>query len=83
MAFGLRAKGMTRLNDAIVDAAKALADRPEMRKAIVILSDVWTLQARQLLTKQLRVRSALALPFMPLTCQAVEADQTITKALRS
>jgi len=39
MAFGLHAKGMTRLNDAIVDAAKALADRPEMRKAIVILSD--------------------------------------------
>jgi Ca-activated chloride channel family protein len=39
MAFGLHAKGMTRLNDAIIDAAKALADRPEMRKAIVILSD--------------------------------------------
>lgn len=39
MAFGLRAKGMTRLNDAIVDAAQALAARPEMRKAIVILSD--------------------------------------------
>jgi Ca-activated chloride channel homolog len=39
MAFGLRANGMTRLNDAIVDAAKALANRPEMRKAIVILSD--------------------------------------------
>jgi Ca-activated chloride channel family protein len=39
MAFGLHAKGMTRLNDAIVDAVNALADRPEMRKAIVILSD--------------------------------------------
>jgi Ca-activated chloride channel homolog len=39
MAFGLRARGMTRLNDAIVDAVKALSDRPEMRKAIVILSD--------------------------------------------
>ncbi|MEP6741727.1 MAG: VWA domain-containing protein, partial [bacterium] len=39
MAFGLHANGMTRLNDAIVDAAKALGDRPEMRKAIVILSD--------------------------------------------
>lgn len=39
MAFGLRAKGMTRLNDAIVDAVKALAERQEMRKAIVILSD--------------------------------------------
>lgn len=39
MAFGLRAKGMTRLNDAIVDASKALSERPELRKAIVILSD--------------------------------------------
>jgi VWFA-related protein len=39
MAFGMRAKGMTRLNDAIVDAAKVLAEREEKRKAIVILSD--------------------------------------------
>lgn len=39
MAFGLRANGMTRLNDAVVDASRALADRPELRKAIVILSD--------------------------------------------
>lgn len=39
MAFGIRAKGMTTLNDAIVDGAKALAERPEKRKAIVILSD--------------------------------------------
>jgi len=39
MAFGMRAKGMTRLNDAIVDAARVLADRQEKRKAIVVLSD--------------------------------------------
>ncbi|HEX3282413.1 MAG TPA: VWA domain-containing protein [Pyrinomonadaceae bacterium] len=39
MAFGLRAKGMTRLNDAIVEGVKALAERPELRKALVILSD--------------------------------------------
>jgi len=39
MAFGMRAKGMTRLNDAIVDAAKVLTEREEKRKAIVILSD--------------------------------------------
>ncbi|HVQ37159.1 MAG TPA: VWA domain-containing protein [Pyrinomonadaceae bacterium] len=39
MAFGMRAKGMTKLNDAIVDAAKALAEREEKRKAIVVLSD--------------------------------------------
>lgn len=39
MAFGMQAKGMTKLNDAIVDAAKALAERQEKRKAIVVLSD--------------------------------------------
>lgn len=38
-AYAIRAKGMTTLNDAIVEAAKTLADRPEHRKAIVILSD--------------------------------------------
>ena len=39
MAYGVKANGMTTLNDAIVDAAKALADRPEKRKAIIVLSD--------------------------------------------
>ena len=39
MAYGIRARGMTTLNDAIVEAAKTLAERPEHRKAIVILSD--------------------------------------------
>lgn len=39
MAFGIRAKGMTTLNDAIVQAAKVLNERPEKRKAIVVLSD--------------------------------------------
>src|SRR5437867_6614608 len=39
VVFGVRAKGMTTLNDAIVEAAKVLADRPEKRKAIIVLSD--------------------------------------------
>ncbi|MGH9929712.1 MAG: VWA domain-containing protein [Pyrinomonadaceae bacterium] len=39
MVYGVRATGMTTLNDAIVDAAKALASRTEKRKAIVVLSD--------------------------------------------
>jgi VWFA-related protein len=39
MAFGLRAKGQTSLNDAIVRAAQDLAQRPEKRRAIVVLSD--------------------------------------------
>jgi Ca-activated chloride channel homolog len=39
IAYAIRAKGMTTLNDAIVEASKTLADRPEIRKAIVVLSD--------------------------------------------
>lgn len=39
MAYGLRARGMTTMNDAIVQAADALAERPEARKAIIVLSD--------------------------------------------
>jgi Ca-activated chloride channel family protein len=39
IAYAIRAKGMTTLNDAIVEAANKLASRPENRKAIVILSD--------------------------------------------
>ena len=39
IAYAIRAKGMTTLNDAIVEASKALTDRPEPRRAIVVLSD--------------------------------------------
>jgi Ca-activated chloride channel family protein len=38
-AYAIRAKGMTTLNDAIVEASKTLVDRTEQRKAIVVLSD--------------------------------------------
>ncbi|MDQ3817799.1 MAG: VWA domain-containing protein [Acidobacteriota bacterium] len=38
-AFGMRAKGMTVLNDAVLRAAKELSERPEKRRAIVVLSD--------------------------------------------
>lgn len=39
LAFGLRADGMTVLNDAIVQASKDLATRSEKRRAIIVLSD--------------------------------------------
>lgn len=39
MVFGLRARGMTSLNDAIVRAANDLSQRPEIRRAIVVISD--------------------------------------------
>jgi Ca-activated chloride channel family protein len=39
VAYAIHAKGMTTLNDAVVEASRTLAERPEHRKAIVILSD--------------------------------------------
>jgi Ca-activated chloride channel homolog len=39
MVYGVTAKGLTTLNDAIVDAARALTPRLEKRKAIIVLSD--------------------------------------------
>jgi VWFA-related protein len=39
VAYDLKAKGMTVLNDAVVQAAKDLAERPEKRRAIIVLSD--------------------------------------------
>jgi Ca-activated chloride channel family protein len=37
--FDLKADGMTTLNDAVYQAAKDLGDRPEKRRAIIVLSD--------------------------------------------
>jgi Ca-activated chloride channel family protein len=71
MAFGLRAKGMTRLNDAVVDAAKALAERPEMRKAIVILSDGMDTSSRA--TSDKAIESALG---VGATIYAVDMSAT-------
>lgn len=39
VAYDLGAKGMTALNDAVLQAAKDLAKRPEKRRAIIVLSD--------------------------------------------
>jgi Ca-activated chloride channel family protein len=39
LAYGLKSKGMTTLNDAIVRASKDLSLRPEKRHAIILLTD--------------------------------------------
>jgi len=39
MAYDLGSKGMTALNDAVLQAAKDLSKRPEKRRAIIVLSD--------------------------------------------
>jgi Ca-activated chloride channel family protein len=60
IAYAIRAKGMTTLNDAIVQASKVLAERPETRKTIVILSDGMDTSSKATLTKRLRVLLRLA-----------------------
>lgn len=71
MAYGVRATGMTTLNDAIVDAAKALAGRPEKRKAIIVLSD--GLDTYSKATAEKAVESALA---VGATIYAVDMSAT-------
>jgi Ca-activated chloride channel family protein len=58
MAYAIRAKGMTTLNDAIVEAARTLAERPESRKAIIVLSDGMDTYSKA--TSEKAVESALA-----------------------
>jgi Ca-activated chloride channel family protein len=59
MAFGLRAKGMTALYDAIIRAAESLAARPENRKAIIVLSDGMDTQSRASSGKALEAALAI------------------------
>jgi len=59
MAYAIRAKGMTSLNDAIVEASRTLAERTEHRKAIVILSDGMDTFSKA--TNDKAVESALAI----------------------
>ena len=76
MAYGVRAKGMTTLNDAIVDAAKALSDRPEKRKAIIVLSD--GLDTYSKASTEKAVESALA---VGATIYAVDMAATDNRSL--
>ena len=58
MGYAIRARGMTTLNDAVVEAARILAERPEHRKAIVILSDGMDTYSKA--TSEKAVETALA-----------------------
>jgi VWFA-related protein len=59
MAYGMKADGMTVLNDAIVKAASLLSERPEKRKAILVLSDGVDTFSKASSTKALDVALAL------------------------
>lgn len=78
MAYGVRADGMTTLHDAIVDASKALSERPEKRKAIIVLSDGLDTYSKASSGKA--VESALAIG---ATIYAVDMSATQGSGLRS
>lgn len=58
MAFGLKAKGLTVLNDAVLRAAQDLTGRTENRRAIVVLSDGGDTNSRVSLDKALNTALA-------------------------
>jgi Ca-activated chloride channel family protein len=78
MAYGVKASGMTTLNDAIVDAARALSTRPEKRKAIIVLSD--GLDTSSKASSDKAVESALAIG---ATIYAVDMSATEGGSLRN
>lgn len=72
MAYAIRAKGMTTLNDAIVEAANTLATRSEQRKAIVILSDGMDTYSKA--TSEKALESALAVGASIFAVDMSQAD---------
>ncbi len=58
--YELKANGMTSLNDAIFTAAEVLANRPEKRRAIVVLSDGADTMSRRSADKALQAASAVS-----------------------
>ncbi|HKQ53862.1 MAG TPA: VWA domain-containing protein [Pyrinomonadaceae bacterium] len=58
LVFGMRAKGMTVLNDAVLRAAVDLGRRPEKRRAIVVLSDGYDTQSSASMEKALAAAAA-------------------------
>jgi VWFA-related protein len=53
LAFGMRAKGMTVLYDAVLKASEDLSRRPEKRRAIIVLSDGYDTQSSASVDKAL------------------------------
>ena len=74
LAFAIKANGMTVLNDAIVKAASVLTDRPEKRKAIVVLSDGLDTYSKASSSKALDVALALGASIYTVDMSATEGS---------
>ena len=75
LTFGMSARGMTALNDAVMRAAEDLSLRPEKRRAIVVLSDGFDTKSSASMEKALSAAAAAGVTIytvdmMPETAQA-------------
>ena len=74
LAFAVKANGMTVLNDAIVKAASELTERPEKRKAIVVLSDGMDTFSKASSSKALDVALALGASIYTVDMSATDGS---------
>lgn len=70
--FDLKADGMTALNDAVFQAAKDLGDRPEKRRAIIVLSDGMDTFSRRSADKALKAALAVNASIYTVDMSAIE-----------
>lgn len=75
MAFAIKARGMTTLYDAILEAVNALTARQEARKAIVVLSDGMDTYSKTSSSKALEAAMAVGASIYTVDMSATDASQ--------
>jgi Ca-activated chloride channel family protein len=73
MAFAIKARGMTTLYDAILEAVNALTARQESRKAIVVLSDGMDTYSKNSSSKALEAAMAIGASIYAVDMSATDA----------
>lgn len=73
-AYELKGKGMTVLNDSIVEAARILSERSEKRRAIVVLSDGADTMSRASQDKALKAALAAGATIYTIDMSAFDQD---------
>jgi Ca-activated chloride channel family protein len=71
-AYGIRAQGLTTLNDAIVEGARVLSQRPEKRKAIIVLSDGMDTHSKASADKAIESAMSIGASIFTVDMSAVE-----------
>jgi Ca-activated chloride channel family protein len=80
MAFAIKARGMTTLYDAILEAVNALAARQEARKAIVVLSDGMDTYSKSSSSKALEAAMAIGASIYTVDMSATDSASRNTQS---